>query len=115
MISVKPLLFVLAFNNVIQLSFQVVESVLDSHDNNINDAIKSLHALCLDIDFPANEATSCDVAVLSNVNVVEGQNSFLHPNSNQKIKIKIKNKRRFSWPNFDLDLNLYPLIFKMYA
>jgi len=43
-----------------------VQSVLDSHDNKIDDAIKNLHALCLGNDSAADAAISFNAAVLSN-------------------------------------------------
>lgn len=54
----------------LQLSAQVIEKVLNSHDNKIDDAIKSLHALCIgngsiDID-------GANVTLQSSDKVVEG-------------------------------------------
>lgn len=50
---------------------KVVQSVLDSHDNRIDDAIKNLNALCLSND-RAEEAINLSSAVLSNENGIEG-------------------------------------------
>lgn len=51
---------------------EVVESILESHDNKIDDAIKNLRALCLSTDHEADEVISLNAAVLSNDHAVQG-------------------------------------------
>lgn len=57
---------------MIKFLFQVVESILESHDNKIDDAIKNLHALCLSTDHGADEVISLNAAILSDDNAVQG-------------------------------------------
>lgn len=56
---------------MIKFLFQVVESILESHDNKIDDAIKNLHALCLCNDHDTGEAVILNAAVPSNGNTVQ--------------------------------------------
>lgn len=51
---------------------KVVQSVLDSHDNKIDDAIKNLRDLCLGNDHAEDEAASLNSAVLVNDNGIAG-------------------------------------------
>ncbi|XP_010253231.1 PREDICTED: uncharacterized protein LOC104594581 isoform X2 [Nelumbo nucifera] len=48
------------------LSFLVVETVLNTHNHNIEDAIESLHALCLGSISAKNEAQNLDPMVIAN-------------------------------------------------
>ncbi|KAK8928767.1 hypothetical protein KSP39_PZI017805 [Platanthera zijinensis] len=51
---------------------EVVESVLNSHDHKIDDAIKSLHALCLRDNSAWHEAVNVGSEVESDGNCIEG-------------------------------------------
>ncbi|XP_072960356.1 uncharacterized protein [Typha angustifolia] len=51
---------------------EVVETVLNSHDHKIDDAIKSLHALCLGDASARNESAGLNTSLLSNGNITEG-------------------------------------------
>ncbi|ONK65752.1 uncharacterized protein A4U43_C06F560 [Asparagus officinalis] len=52
---------------------QVVELVVETHDNKNDDAIQNLHALCLGSNLKADEARSLNATVLSNENTIEGE------------------------------------------
>ncbi|XP_020252559.1 uncharacterized protein LOC109829891 isoform X2 [Asparagus officinalis] len=52
---------------------KVVELVLETHDNKIDDAIKNLNALCLGSNLKADEARSLNATALSNESAVEGE------------------------------------------
>lgn len=51
---------------------QVVESVLDSNGQKIDDAVQALHVLCCGNDCRTHEASSVNEALLSNEDVTEG-------------------------------------------
>lgn len=59
---------------ILEFILQVIESVLNNHDHKIDDAIKSLHALCLGDGAARNDLTG--------LNDLTALNSMLMPNDN---------------------------------